>query len=127
VAVVVAALIGLAGCGESGPKIYPVRGQVVVTDGDVKQLAGCNIDFQQEGNSKVWGYGLIEEDGRFALGIRHEGKRLSGVPEGTYQVRIQGSEDNPPRVHKRYQGYATSGLSFQVPTEGDLTLTVSRK
>src|SRR5262249_61713310 len=37
-------MLNSAGCGPSGPKTYPVRGRVEVAGGDVRHLAGANIE-----------------------------------------------------------------------------------
>jgi hypothetical protein len=134
VAVVALALCGLAGCG-GGLKTYPVRGKVVLTDGDVKQLADSHVEFMLESDPMVRADGLIGPDGSFAVQMQHKGKLLKGAPEGTYRARIilSGESDgNGPKrsqrpVHPRFLQFKTSGLSFKVPTSADVTVTVSRR
>jgi hypothetical protein len=134
-AVVALALLGLAGCGGGGPKTYPVRGKVVLADGDVQQLAGSYVEFMLESDSTMRASGTIEPDGSFALQTLHEGKILKGAPEGTYRARIIPSEEDdgsarkrrPKPVHNRFLDFKTSGLSFKVPANGDVTVNVSQR
>jgi hypothetical protein len=129
------ALLGPAGCGKGKPKTYPVKGKVEFVDGKIEALAESNVEFQLEGESKVRAYGKIEPDGRFVMQTFHEGKSLPGAPEGTYRARIllptdeEESEDDAPRrptpVHPRFLQFETSNLTFKVPVDGDITVTVS--
>ena len=41
------ALVGLAGC---GARTYPVKGKVVVTDGDLKPLVGHHVELELQGD-----------------------------------------------------------------------------
>jgi hypothetical protein len=133
--VVALALLGLAGCGES-VKTYPVRGKVVLTDGNIKQLDSSHVEFMLESDNTVRASGLIGPDGDFEMQSVHDGKVRKGAPEGTYRARIylsnEGDDDDgrkrrPPPVHPRFLDFKTSDLSFQVPTDGDITVTVSRR
>jgi hypothetical protein len=127
-------LLGLAGCG-GGVKTYPVRGQVVLADGDVKQLAGSHVEFMLASDPTARADGLIGPDGHFDMQTLHEGKVLKGVLAGTYQARLilSGEDDGgaPQRrgkpIHDRFLDFKTSGLSYTVPTSGDITVAVSRK
>jgi hypothetical protein len=128
-------LFHLAGCGESGPKTHSVKGRVVF-DGDVKQLAGGHVEFQQQSEAKVLAYGEIKDDGAFELRTLHEGKSLSGALEGTYRVRIVlgGKEEDDDEVrrkkspiHARFLEFDKSGPTFNFPSEGEVIVKVSRK
>jgi len=129
------ALLGLAGCG-GGPKVHSVRGKVVLADGEVSQLAGKHIEFELENNPAVRADGLIDSEGRFELQTMHQGKLHKGALEGKYRARIvlsgDDDEEKPKRrrgrlVHERFLDFKTSGLTYQVPTEGDITITLSKK
>lgn len=131
----VLALLALAGCGESGPTTFPVSGKVVFADGDVKKLAGSNVEFQMESDRKVMAYGAIAEDGTFSMQMLYQGKQVQGVVEGAYRARIQltgedGEDGAPPKnapIHPRFLSFDKSRLSFKVPAQGDITVKVSRR
>jgi hypothetical protein len=133
VAVLAVAALAMAGCG-GGPKTYPVRGKVVLADGDVARLADGHVEFEREGDPGVRADGLIGPDGRFEMQTQLQGKLLKGAAEGTYRARIVlpdadgdgGGKRRPRPVHPRFLDFQTSGLTFQVPTDGEITVTVSR-
>src|SRR5688572_30500176 len=100
-AVVALALLGLAGCGGGGIKTYPVRGKVVLADGDVKELAGSHVEFMLESDPLVRSNGIIGPDGSFQMETLHEGKILRGAPEGTYKARIIPGDPDDEGVPKR--------------------------
>jgi hypothetical protein len=128
-------LASLAGCGNSGPKTYPVKGKIEFADGDVKQLAGQYVEFKLESDPPLVVSGEIQDDGTFTLGMLHEGKLYKGAPEGTYRARIvlpeeedeEGARRRPTVVHSRFLDFDRSGLSFKLPTSGDITVKVSRR
>jgi hypothetical protein len=132
-AVLAVVALVLAGCG-GGPKTHPVRGKVVVADGDVAQLADGHVEFVREDDPGVRADGLIGPDGRFEMQTQLQGKLLTGAAEGTYRARIilpdadgGGGRRRPRPIHDRFLDFKTSGLTFQVPTDGEITVTVSRK
>ncbi len=135
IAVVAAAALALAGCGHDGPKTYTVRGKFVLADGDVKQLADSYIECVPESDGNVRADGTIGPDGSFELQILHKGQVVTGAPEGTYQARIilsdeyetAGPKRRPPPIHPRFLNPKTSGLTLKVPTDGAVTLNVSRR
>lgn len=129
-------LLGLSGCGEKPPKTYPVSGKVVLVDGDVKDLAGCHVEFRLESDPTLRADGVIGPDGHFELQTRPHGKALKGAVEGKHQARIILSSDDdddgaPKRrqrpINNRFLDFEKSGLSYEVPTPGDITLPVSRR
>jgi hypothetical protein len=126
------ALLGLAGC---GPRVYPVTGKVVVTDGDVKPLAGNHVELELEGNPSVRANGPIQDDGSFALGMFYGGRVLNGVIPGKYRARIlliQEDDDGAkkearrPPVHWRFLEFQTSNLPVTVPADAEVVLKVTR-
>jgi hypothetical protein len=131
------AALALAGCG-GGPKIHPVRGKVVVADGEIGRLAGKHIELELEDDPAVRADGLIDQEGRFELQTMHQGKLHKGALEGKYRARIvlgDGDDDDekPKRrnrrvpVHERFLDFKTSGLAYQIPADGELTVQVSLK
>jgi hypothetical protein len=129
------AVLELAGCGGDAPKTHPVRGKIVLADGDIEQLAGSEVEFMLESDPLVRAAGKISTDGSFTVQTLHKGKILKGAFEGTYRARIIVSEDDDagPRkrrqqpLHQRFLDFKTSGLTFQVPTSGEVTVNLSRR
>jgi hypothetical protein len=123
----------VVGCGPAGPKTYPVRGKVEIAAGDIRQLAGNHVEAALEGDPTVRASGVIQPDGSFTLETLHAGVILKGAQAGNYQVRIILADDGDSEtqrlrraaLHPRFLQFQTSGLSFQVPTEGDVILKVS--
>lgn len=126
--------LGLAGCGPSGPKMHPVEGRVLVSDGEVRLLAGSYVELLAEEQPEVRASGRIDEQGAFQVQMLRDGKVQPGVVEGNYRVRVilgdEGDEGVPPRrgspVHPRFFSFDSSGLKLTVPSE-DYTLRLSRR
>jgi hypothetical protein len=148
-------LLGLAlvfaagGCG-GGPRTHSLEGKVVVEGGDTANLGDSAVEAQLDGNPAVRASGQIEPDGSFSLSTLHEGRTLSGAPEGTYSLRLvltdfeyEEPEEDPadegeapayrpkprnapkPPVPVKYLSFKTSGWKTTVPADGPVTLTVS--
>jgi hypothetical protein len=123
----------LAGCGSGS---YPVRGQVVWSDGSpAKELAGGTVSFESQA-ADISARGDIAPDATFSLSSL---KKDDGLPPGTYQVLVAPpdpdvSEDkNSPAVQGRrmipakYQSYESSGMEVTVEAkQNDVTLTVEK-
>ena len=140
------ALVGLGislvavGCGgekDDGPPTYPVKGQIIVKNGDVKSLVGGYVRLVSMADSKVVGVGEIQDDGTFGVGTFVDGKPRGGLPEGEYRTRVeppgsgeQDPGDQPPPSRKggllpKYQKYETSGLKYAIkPGENAITVEV---
>lgn len=123
------ALFALTGCGDNSPKTYPVSGKVALAGGDAQKLAGHHVEAVLDSDPAVRASGIIGPDGAFALETLHAGTILKGAREGTYRVRIVPAEEDDngkklkkPPVAAKHLKFETSGLSFQVPTNGDVTL-----
>jgi hypothetical protein len=122
----------LASCG--GPKTYPVKGKVVFDRGDVTLLAGSTIDCRQEQDPMIEAHGTVNEDGTFELQTYNKGKLLSGACPGTYRAWIvlttEGGSDEAifrkVMVDPKFLDSRTSGLTFNVPASGEVTLTVTK-
>lgn len=122
-----------SGCSD-GPPTYSVSGKVVFDKGDIKKLAGSNVEFQTETEPKHIFYGPIQEDGSFSMGTISNGKKLNGVFAGTYKARIHlFSEDDEETairkspIHLKFLDYQSSGLTFKVPGDNNISIQVSKK
>jgi predicted small lipoprotein YifL len=127
-------LFALAGCGESGPKTYPVKGKVALIGGDVQKLVGHSVEAALDGDTNVRATGIIGPDGTFTLETLQDGKIKKGAREGTYRVRIfpadeddNGKKLRKPPIAARHFKFETSGLSFQVPASGELNLELATR
>lgn len=134
-----AAVVALAGVwsvfGNSpvGPRTYPVQGRVQLTTGDLKLLVGSSVEAALKTDPKVRSSGVIQADGSFSLETLVGGTILTGTPEGSYQARLILNDDADRRtqrqtraaLHARFLQFKTSGWSFDVPAQSDVTLTVS--
>jgi hypothetical protein len=126
--------IGAAGCGVSTPTTYPVEGKVQVQGADLRALAGARVQAVLVEDLRVEAQGEIQDDGTFTLETIHDGKSLSGVQAGEYQVRIVLSdEDRGYRRRKgqviapRFAQYKTSGLTFLAPASDTVVLELATK
>ncbi|HXG10734.1 MAG TPA: hypothetical protein VNK04_13335 [Gemmataceae bacterium] len=130
--VVVFCLVGLVGCGRSGPKTHPVKGKVVSEKAGVLQkLAGSSIELRSEVEPNTRGFGILEPDGSFTISTYRLGESLPGAIEGKHRARIMidmGDEDDDrPRKKKwpidpKYTRFETSGWEITVPTDGEVLL-----
>lgn len=127
-------LTGLAGCGANGPAMYSVVGQIRLTDGDARLLAGHSVEAALESDPLVRAYGEIQEDGSFALETFRAGAVRKGTVQGKFRARIVLSDDNPERrrlaaeaIHSRFRDFDGSGLTFESPAAERVTLTLSRR
>jgi hypothetical protein len=135
VTVAAACLLTLtAGCGQREPKTYPVAGKVVLSGGDTAKLVGHYVEAALESDPAVRASGVIGPDGNFTLETLHAGAILTGAREGKYQVRIvpadeddEGRKLKQPPVSPKHLKFETSGLSFQVPANGNVTLQVASR
>lgn len=118
----IACLIGLLqliGCGSSGPKVYPVTGEVVFEDGVV--LQGGLVEFSSA-ERDMSATGRIGPDGTFRLTTVKDGDgAIAGLHRAivitTYgDDVIQHHHDAKTlrRAAKKFASYATSGLKFTV-------------
>jgi hypothetical protein len=111
-----------------------VSGRVILPGGDVSQLAGHFVEATLEGNPNVRASGVIATDGSFTLETLHGAAVLKGAQEGKYKLRILRNEEDDdgkklrkPPVAPRYLKFETAGLSLNVPTATELTLTISSR
>ncbi|WP_425615837.1 hypothetical protein NA78x_005769 [Anatilimnocola sp. NA78] len=110
-AVLVVALLGLAGCGNSGPQVVPVSGVVLI---DGAPLSYGHIQVIPTGWRPA--SGSIGADGRFTLTTNVQG---DGVAVGTHKVAILAGESittDLTKWHapKRYSDIKTSELTATI-------------
>jgi hypothetical protein len=129
---VLLAAILFAGC-DSGPKVCPVKGQIVNKGkGQVKDLAGYGVQFQSVSDPAEMPGGTIEADGAFAMYTRVGGEVIPGVKEGTYRAcllapSVEGGSPPPLVIPRRYTSLDTAGLEYTIePGQNDLSLEVDR-
>lgn len=114
----------LAGCGEPGQPVYPVRGQVVLQGGGTLQLGGRVVFARVDSSPSVMASGYFGADGKFELTTNESG---DGVVAGDYQVMVvptvPDDGDNMSRreysramepIDSRFQNQKSSGLRFTV-------------
>jgi hypothetical protein len=126
----VCALLVISGCGSG---MYPVRGQVVWSDGaPAKELAGGLVSFDSI-VADISATGQIQPDATFSLSSL---KKDDGLPPGTYQVLVAppepDAEDAAVTAGRRmlpakYQNYKSSGLEIIVEADSNrVTLTLEK-
>jgi predicted small lipoprotein YifL len=137
---IVLASLALAGCGDGGPKTYPVSGKVTVGGAPLENV---NVTFNPADSSMPVGTGRTKTDGTYTLSSGVEGKE--GVPPGKYKVTLQpvaaggkdaamaaygkkgGTGSGPPtidsKVPKEYTSVTTTPKEVEV-TAGDNTVNL---
>ena len=122
------------GCGSSGPGIHPVKGQVQLVGGDSSPLVGHLVEIAKADDQQVRASGEIKTDGKFQLESLRDGKISSGTVAGKYLARIVLSDDDPQArqtaaaaIHPRFLKFNSSGLTVEVPSNGEVELQVSRQ
>ena len=84
----VAAAVGVAGCGDDGPRLVPVHGRVTL---DGKPLAGKTVRFVPDPGTPGQGAGATTDaEGSYTLLATRSGatRDLPGTPAGTYRVVV---------------------------------------
>lgn len=118
------AAIGLAGCGESGPKLAPVEGKVTLTDGTpvVYGHVILHPDLSRGNTSLEMSQGTIRE-GVYTI---MTGAR-DGAPTGKYKVSIEAAKEVDPNnpyftewlADEKYVNPDRSGLTMEVVDEAE--------
>lgn len=111
---------GLSGCGEptySPPTVYPVKGQILLSDG--KPLTSGHVVLVS--NQGVEFPGKVGSDGRFSI----KSGAGDGAPEGEYKVRID-PEPQPGTAGRAKRGAANLPFPAKYSHEmtSDLKVTV---
>ena len=130
----ISAGVCVAGCGKTGPALYPVSGKVEFSDGSPAMFG--SIEFRSDSESPVIARGKIQKDGSFSARSVEFG---DGMVEGVHNVRIEqviGSFRQGSVVHhhglevaKKYRSYRTTDLEVEVTPKGEnrFTLLVDSK
>ena len=74
-------LLVVAGCGQAGPDVAPVRGRVTL---DGRPLEAADVIFQPDGD-KSPSFGRTDKDGRYELGYK---RGMPGALVGSHTVSI---------------------------------------
>ena len=111
---------GLSGCGEptySTPTVYPVKGQILLSDG--KPLTSGHVVLVS--NQGMEFPGKVGSDGRFSIKCGAG----DGAPEGEYKVRID-PEPQPVSAGRAQKGAANLPFpaKYASETTSDLKVTV---
>ncbi len=88
-----AMLLSLAGCGQSGPKLHPVRGTVMVNK---KPAPEALVFFHRKGRTNVdeqVPFGKADKDGNFKVMNGNSGE---GAPEGDYVITVYWPDMSKP-------------------------------
>ena len=111
--------VGLAGCGDSGPRLVQVQGRVTLTDGSPVKYGHVILhpDAAAGNKSQEVCQGTIQ-DGAYTI---HTGAR-AGAPLGKYRVSIEAAAEldvkNPYFTEwfadEKYINPDTSGLTMEV-------------
>ncbi|MFH1922449.1 MAG: carboxypeptidase-like regulatory domain-containing protein [Planctomycetota bacterium] len=101
------------GCGGKHDT-HRVTGKVALTDGT--PLADVRVTFESQ-EAAISATAVTDEDGTYRLGTVKEG---DGAPAGAYRVAVvelpgdDPDHPSPPRIHRKYGSFKTSGLKFTV-------------
>lgn len=115
--------LAIAGCGQPGPKLVPVRGRVSYADGrPVTAASVCFTPEANDGNDGRLATSLLMEDGTFDLRTYPHG---DGAMVGTYKVTISLGRGTPKNL-AQYTRLKDTPFKIDVPAEGlaDLVLTL---
>src|SRR5262245_53755627 len=113
----------VAGCNEANPlssaTLYPVKGKVLLADG--KPLTSGQVVFVSS-QTTVTSTAKLQSDGTFEL---KEGSG-SGLPEGSYKVRIEGGSGTDGKGAGRSKGGLPFANQFLDEDASGLTATVTK-
>jgi hypothetical protein len=122
------------GCGESGPPLYSVKGQVVYKDDGSPFRGGTSIKFESKEPPYVRASGQLDNDGRFELAT--EQRSGTGAMEGPHRVSVSyitpdGSyiqDKLATQINPKYFEFSTSGLEVDIKPEqeNDLKIELER-
>ncbi|MFM7056126.1 MAG: carboxypeptidase regulatory-like domain-containing protein [Planctomycetota bacterium] len=127
-----AGLFVSAGCGESGPRMYPARGRVVFSDGDPVRLGTVELLSDEHGTTAT---GKIEEDGTFVLGTLTD---ADGAAAGSHRAivaqvavfdgTLQHQRDHGDMVDPLFASYMSSPLKVTIrkAERNDIELRVEK-
>jgi hypothetical protein len=124
--------LAVTGCGSKGPRTHAVAGRIELHSGEISQLAGSTLEVALLSSPTTRGFGQIQESGRFALSSLQAGELRSGVLEGKYAARIipndedfESREQATKAIDAKYLRFESSGLVLDVPTQSEVTFSLS--
>ncbi|MDY0170616.1 MAG: hypothetical protein RBS80_29010 [Thermoguttaceae bacterium] len=136
--IVLLAVLAVTGCGGGGESVYPVRGQIVYSDGSpATDLEGFTVTFESVEHAAtaeqvgIGAWGLVQSDGTFTVGT-HKG--ADGAVLGRHRVAIspevqlaEGPVGKSP-IPTKYATMANSGLEVEVARgRNNIVLTLERE
>jgi hypothetical protein len=100
-----------AGCGTAGAA--KVSGTLKLSDGTPLIKARITARNESTGN---WASGTTNQEGHFTLGTENEDEGLPLGEYGLIVVEHRGDWDHPspPKISRKYENPATSGLQLQI-------------
>jgi len=115
-------LIGLVGCGDSGPKLEPVSGKVLK---DGTAMTNVAVSLVPEG-SGIAAIGTADSSGTIVVQTNGrsgamQGKYKIGVTEPTRPMTAESLKSGSPpplSFDRKYESPQTSGFEFEVPKGG---------
>jgi len=120
-----APLMLLAGCGEPGPRFYPLEGTVLFRG---KPLTGAELAFHPVFDGPGWVPVAVSGDhGAFAAGSKWPG---DGVLLGRYKVtviwrpRVNEDGEGPNLLPPRYARADTTDLEIEATADGSRPITL---
>jgi hypothetical protein len=136
-----AVVVGAAGCGKEGPKLFPVEGNVTVGDQPLKMGTERRRGYVElipdtaRGNTTLeLPRGYIDTEGRYRISTNQK----PGAPPGWYKVRVDAADQPDPNnayrfeflVPQRYIDGGSTTLTFEVvesPAAGAYDLRLDAK
>jgi hypothetical protein len=122
------------GCGAGQPGLVQVHGRIDATVAEPATVAGHIVEIEQVEDAGVRGFAAIDGEGRFSFRSLQGGTVRDGVVPGAYRGRLVLVADDEPtleavrkRVPERYLGFASSGIAFEVPLDGELVIRTERR
>lgn len=108
------------GCGESGPPLYPVQGQVVYKDDGSPFRGATAVVFESRDPPYTRASSELDSDGKFVLAT--ERRAGTGAMEGKHRVSISYitsagayvQETLAKQIDKKYFEFSTSGLEVDI-------------
>jgi hypothetical protein len=117
-------LVALVGCGESGPQIAPVHGQVKL---DGQLLANADVEFQPNDGTRG-SSGRTDPEGRYSLMFK---RGQPGAIVGSHSVHISVSSEvvrKPPQIAARFNTQSELHRDVKLgDNEFDFEVTTEKK
>jgi hypothetical protein len=116
--VLLAAILFAVGCGSGGPKLYSVRGKLLING---QPAEGAKVAFYPKTPfaKTMVPLGVTKADGTFVLGTN---EAEDGAPAGEYEVSVTWPEsrpgprwrEGPDRLNRKYANPKTSSITATV-------------